>query len=113
MNTALSYKRQKINSNKGITTYQQNQILGLSPTELILKLYDLAIVSIKKGDIQRANRVIAELIGALDFDYQEIAMGFFRLYRYCQDCLYKGNFQEALSVMEDLRNTWAQAFELS
>jgi len=112
MNTALSYRKSKP-QNKGINAYQQNQVLNLSPTELILKLYDLALVYMKKGDTRKANQVITELIAALNFDYQEISLGFFRLYRYCQDCIYKNNFNEAIRIFQDLRNTWAKAFKLN
>jgi flagellar protein FliS len=111
MNTALSY-RKPLTQNKGINTYQQNTVLNLSPTELILKLYDLAIVSIKKGEISKSNLVLTELIGSLNFEYQEVSLGLFRLYRYCQDCLYKGNIAQALKIVEDLRESWARAFKL-
>jgi flagellin-specific chaperone FliS len=111
MNTALSYRKPSP-QNKGIDTYQQNQVLNLSPTELILKLYDLALVNIKKGDISKANLVITELIGSLNFEYQEVSMGLFRLYRFCQDCLYKDNKTPAINILEDLRNSWATAFNL-
>lgn len=111
MNTALSY-RKPLPQSKGIDTYQQNQILNLSPTELILKLYDFAIVSIKKGDIRKANQVITELIGSLNFEYQEVSLGLFKLYRYCQDCLYNGRINEAIDIFEDLRRSWATAFDL-
>lgn len=112
MNTALTYRR-PATQQKGISAYQQNQILNLNPTELILKLYDLAIVSIKKSDIQKANRVITELIAALNFEYQEVSLGFFRLYRFCQDSLYAGNYNTALHILEDLRQSWAAAFKLT
>lgn len=111
MNTALAYRRPST-GHKGISTYQQNQILNLNANELILKLYDLAILSIKKEDIKKANQAIAELIAALNFDYQEVAMGLFRLYRYCQDCLYQKKYDDAINIMEELRNSWAQAFNL-
>ncbi|HFE64577.1 MAG TPA: flagellar protein FliS [Caldithrix sp.] len=112
MNTALSYHRPTLH-HKGVSTYQQNQILNLSATELILKLYDLAIIAIKKKDVHKANRVITELIGALNFDYQDVAIGFFRLYRFCQDRLYKGDFDQVLRIFEDLRKTWAEAYNLT
>jgi flagellin-specific chaperone FliS len=112
MNTALAYKRSQ-NQQKGISTYQQNQIMNLSATELILKLYDLAIVAIKQGNVRKANLVITELIASLNFEYKEVALGFFKLYRYCQDQLYKGNLKEPLKIMEDLRATWARAFNLT
>ncbi|MFZ0390251.1 MAG: flagellar export chaperone FliS [Calditrichia bacterium] len=112
MNTALNYRRQAP-ARKGISTYQQNQILNLSPTELILKIYDLIIISIKKEDISKANSGFTELIASLNFDQKEIAMGLFRLYRYCQECLRKNQYKQALQVVEDLRESWAKAFNLN
>lgn len=112
MNTTTSL-RKPLARHKGVSTYQQNQISNLSPNELILKLYDLAIVSIKKDDTSKANLAITELIAALNFDYQEISVGLFRLYRYCQNCLRRGDHQEPVKILEDLRKTWAVAFNLT
>jgi len=111
MHAAVRYQAPA--AKKGVKHYQYNEILNASPTELILKLYDLAIVSIKKGDYEKANRVLAELIAALDFSYKEIALGFFRLYRYCQDQLYQGNGETPLTILQELRSAWAKAFHLT
>ena len=48
--------------------YIENEILNLSPVELILKIYDVAIVSCKKKDSERANKAITELKASLNFD---------------------------------------------
>jgi flagellar protein FliS len=110
MNTAFAYA--KPGARRAINQYNQNSILNASPVELILKIYDLTIVSIRKRDIKKARLAITELIAALNFEYQEQAMGLFRLYRYCQDCLNQEKYDEALQIFEDLRNTWAEAFNL-
>ncbi len=111
MDTAIAYKSPQIQ--KGIERYNQNSILNATPIELILKLYDLVIISIRKKDFPKANLVLTELIAALDFEYQEESLGLFKLYRYCQDCLYKGETQMPLQIMRELRDTWAEAFELT
>lgn len=111
MHAALRYQTPA--TRKGVKHYQHNEILNASPTELILKLYDLAIFSIRKGNFEKANRVLTELISALNFDYREIALGFFRLYRYCQDQLYQGNSKMALMILQELRDAWAKAFHLT
>ncbi|NIV15102.1 MAG: hypothetical protein GWN62_28775 [Aliifodinibius sp.] len=82
---------------------------------MILKLYDYGIVSISKKDLKKANLVLTELIAALNFDYNENeeAMGLFKLYRYCQDCLYKNDFEQPLEIFKELRDAWANAFNLS
>lgn len=110
MEAAVSFRRQT--SGRGADQYQKNAILNASPEELILKLYDLIIVSIKKEDYRKANLALSELISSLNFDYKEVSLGFFRLYRYCQDCLYKQKPEEPLRIIRELRDSWAQAFSL-
>lgn len=111
MNSALAYGSGL--QRRGIDQYNQSSILNASPSELILKLYDLGIVSIRKGDFQKSNRVLTELIAALNFEYQDEALGLFKLYRYCQECLFKKNSAEPLQILQELRNSWAEAFELT
>ena len=106
---ATAYSKQ---GHGGIDNYLFQQIMNMSPEQLVLKIYDIAIVSVKKGEKQRANRAIAELIGSLNFDYQEMAIGLFRLYRYAQTKIREGNKEEAIMILEELRNTWATAFNL-
>ena len=110
MHTSVGYG--KTVARKRISNYQENAILNASPEELILKLYDLGILSIKKGDIPKANKVLAELISALNFDYQDVALGFFKLYRFCQNELYKGNTEMPIKILTELRQSWAKAFNL-
>ena len=110
MNSALAYSRP--GAQRAINQYNQNSILNATPEELILKLYDLCLVCISKKDVKKASLVIAELIASLNFDFHDEAMGLFRLYRFCQDCLFKEEYEDALSIMKELRETWAQAFDL-
>jgi flagellar protein FliS len=110
MNSQLAYKQQRHAAS--IKSYQSNQILSMSPTQLILKVYDIAIVSVKKGDNIRAHRAIQELINSLDFDQGDIPKGLFRLYQFCQNSLRAKDSNNVLKILEDLRATWAEAFAL-
>ncbi len=110
MNTAFAYPHPA--TKKAIFQYHQNSILNASPVELILKVYDFTILSIRKQDIHKANLAISELIAALNFEYHDEAMGLFKLYRYCQDCLYRNELEEAGSIIYELRDAWAAAFKL-
>ena len=92
--------------------YLYNEIMNLSPVELILKIYDIAIVSCKRKDAERANRALTELIASLNFDYKDISLGLFKLYYYCQHQIRNGNFEAALEILKELRDTWAKAFNL-
>ncbi len=87
--------------------------VGLTPAQLILKLYDYVILNCKKQSTSKVNAGLTQLIAALNFDYREVALGLFRLYRYCQDKSRKGDFKEVESIIGELRATWAEAFKLS
>ncbi len=105
---ALAYKPKN-----PLSGYKQNELMSFSPVQLILKLYDYVIVQSKRGDAEKVNAGLAQLIASLNFDYNEIALGFFRLYRYCQTRSRKGDFEEVITVISELRAAWAQAFKLS
>lgn len=96
----------------GKNNYIENEILNLSPVELILKIYDIAIVSCKRKDAEKATRAITELIASLNFDYKEISLGLFKLYHYCQYEIRRGNFENAIEILKELRDAWAKAFNL-
>ena len=111
MNSQLAYKQQR-HAAASIKSYQNNQIYSMSPTQLILKVYDIAIVSVKKGDTIRAHRAIQELINSLNFDHGDIPKGLFRLYQFCQNSLRAKDSKNVISILEELRTTWAKAFGL-
>ena len=95
-----------------VDTYRKEQLLNLSPVQVINKLLEVAIRACKQGDKRLALRAITELILALNFEHKEIALGFFRLYDYCKQRIHSGDMDEAIFVLEDLRATWAKAFHL-
>ncbi len=100
-------------SRNAFAGYKANEIMSLSPVQLILKVYDYVIVSCKKHDYEKVNAGLTQLIAALNFDYKEVSMGFFRIYRYCQSESKKGNYEEIEKHISELRAAWAQAFKLS
>lgn len=71
------------------------------------------IVNSKRHNLEKVNAGLTQLIAALNFDYRDIALGFFRLYRYCQDQARKESFEEVEKIIGELRTTWAEAFKLS
>jgi flagellin-specific chaperone FliS len=89
-----------------VAVYQRAQVMGASPMGLILILYDLALGACGRQDAQRASRAITELIGALNFDYEEIAVPLFRLYEYCLRVIRSGSFDEASKIMRQLKDAW-------
>ncbi|MDI7247610.1 MAG: flagellar protein FliS [Bacillota bacterium] len=91
--------------------YRAQQVLSASPEDLVLMVYDHVIASCRAKDKKKASAGIATLIDALDLDQGEIAVGLFRLYRYTIDKVWEGKFDDVLSVMRPLRETWASAMK--
>ncbi len=98
--------------NKINPSYLEQEVYSWSKEKLVLKMYDLFIVSAKRRDTQKMSRVLIELMGALNFDYEETSTRLYRLYEYCQRCIFQKKIDEALYIITELRNTWAQAFNL-
>jgi len=97
---------------KKIPAYLEQEVLSWSKEKIILKMYDLFIVSCKRQDVNKMSRVLVELMGALNFEYDETATRLDRLYEYCQRCIFQNKFDEALYIITELRNAWAKAFNL-
>ena len=95
-----------------VPSYLEQEVLSWSKEKIILKMYDLFIVSNKRKDVQKMSRVLIELMGSLNFEYEETSTRLYRLYEYCQRCIFQQKFDESLHIIQDLRNTWAKAFNL-
>src|SRR5574337_336252 len=92
-----------------MASYQSAQVLGASPRQLILIVYDLAISACGRRDVVRARRAVTELIAALNFDYEEFAVPLFRLYEYCLNAIGSGSFHEAAKILRQLKEAWETA----
>ncbi|MCL2039524.1 MAG: flagellar protein FliS [Bacteroidetes bacterium] len=88
------------------------EVYSWSKEKLILKMYDLFIISVKRNDISKGSKVLIELMSALNFDYEEVSTRLYRLYEYCQRCIFQKKIDEALFIITELRNTWAITFNL-
>jgi len=91
--------------------YLLNNIMDATPAQLLLKVYDFAVVNCKKKDLSKTNAAIQTLIDALRFDgeegVKEFSIGLLRLYQYCQEQMRKGNFEGVLLVLTELRESWS------
>jgi len=91
------------------TAYMTSQAQALSPTEIMLELYDFAIAGCLAGDARKATAAIVELIAALDFRYEEIATGLYRLYEYALREVKAQQFDGARRILSELRDAWRLA----
>ncbi|TNE35435.1 flagellar protein FliS [bacterium] len=97
---------------KNVPSYVEQEVISWSKEKLILKMYDLFLVSNKRNDIEKMSKVLIELMGALNFDYGETSTRLYRLYEYCQRCIYQKKYDESYKIIKELRDTWALAFKL-
>ncbi|NMB82366.1 MAG: flagellar protein FliS [Ignavibacteria bacterium] len=92
--------------------YIVNQINIASPQQLIMKVYDFAIVHCQKNDMVKTNEALQVLINALNFDdpsAKDISVGLFKLYQFCQEQMRKNNPQVVLNILTELRDTWKES----
>ncbi|MBA4407422.1 flagellar protein FliS [bacterium] len=97
---------------KRVNQYLTNEILDASPEQLIMKIFNFAILRCQKHDMIKTNEALQVLINSLNFEHpeaKEISVGFFRLYRYCQDQMRKQNYDIVYKTLTELKETWETA----
>ena len=107
------YQAAVLNRSK-INPYLTNQILNSSPEQLLIKVYDFAVVNSEKKDMIKTNTAIQELIGFLRFDdetYKDLAVSLLRLYQFCQNQARKNNYDVVTKILTELRESWLQAIQ--
>jgi len=104
----MSYAQQAVNP----VQYKAQEVMGARPEQLTLFLYDHAVQGCKKRDEVRASKALVQLIDSLNFEYEEVAAGLFRLYEYSIRRIKAGDFDMPLRILTELRDTWAQAVRL-
>ena len=105
------YQAAVLNRSK-INPYLANQVLQSSPEQLLIKVYDYAIINSEKKDMVKTNTALSELIGFLRFDdeaYKDLSISLLRLYQFCQDQARKSNFGVVSKILTELRESWLKA----
>jgi len=96
--------------------YLEQKILSATPKQLIAYIYDAAIVSCTKRDIEKTTAAIGILINSLNFDdnedVQDISLKFIQYYEYILDLVRKNNFDEARDNLKEIRDAWAKAMKV-
>ena len=109
------YSSANVNSNKNrLHKYVVNEIIESNPQQLLIKVYDLAILHCQRHDLIKTNEVLQELITALRYDsdeMREISIGLLKLYQYSQDQMRKKNYEIVYKILTELRQTWVEAFQ--
>jgi flagellin-specific chaperone FliS len=87
--------------------YKQQDVMSASPLRLVIMTYDLAIRACEQQDFDKAVKTISALRDTLDLDYPDVALGLFRLYQWCLDCIRKNDYASAAVTLAELRGAWA------
>lgn len=107
---ALSQRQQN-----RLNPYLVKEIMEATPQQLLIKIYDFAILNCQKRNLEKTNRAIQELINGLRFDDEttkEVALGLYRLYQFCQDQMRQQNYDIVHKILLELRETWQKAFNM-
>ena len=110
--------------------YRKNAVLGASPAQLVVMLYDGALRFIEGGrlamaakdlsrqneSLQRAQKIVIELMSTLDREKGgELATNLASLYDFVLDRLMRANIEdaekpldEAARTLRELREAWVQ-----
>ena len=110
--------------------YRQNAVLGASPVQLVVMLYDGAIRFMDEGkaamvagnhfkqnqQLQKAQRIIMELMSTLDMvKGGEISTNLLALYTYIIEQLLTANVEDtcepidrSIRIISDLRESWVE-----
>jgi flagellin-specific chaperone FliS len=87
--------------------YRQQDVISASPLRLVIMTYDLAIRACEQQDFAKATKTISALRDALDLNYPDVAVGLFRLYQWCLDCIRQNDYSSAITTLTELRGAWA------
>ena len=104
------------NKHNRTNQYLVKEIMEATPQQLVLKVYDFAILNCQKQNLVKTNDALQVLINALRFDSEEVkkvSTGLLRLYQYCQEEMRKKNFEIVHKILTELRESWITAFSSS
>jgi hypothetical protein len=89
------------------------EIINATAVEIILQTYDFFLQSCERRDLTGMNRSLLLLMEALNFEFGEESRRLYRLYEYCQKCIFKKRYDEAHYIIRELRRAWAAGFGLN
>ncbi len=110
-NTATLTKR----NSKTVNNYIVKEIMEATPQQLLIKIYDFAILNCQRKNLAKTNQALQELINSLRWegeDVKQVSTGLFKLYQFCQSEMRKKNYDIVYRILSELRETWLKAFNM-
>ena len=102
------YARNNNNPNQ----YLVQKIMTASPNQLVAYIYDAGATACSQKDADKARRAVQMLVNGLNFEVKEVSITFFRVYQYLNHLINRNRFNEAKALFQDLKQTWAKAFNV-
>ena len=94
--------------------YLVQKVLTASPEQLVVYIYDAAVIACAREDKMKASQAVQALINSLNFDRdRNIAVKFFQIYHYILNKINTENFDEARKLLDELRKTWSEAMKVT
>lgn len=88
--------------------YQTNRAVSASPLSRLLTVYDYTLRACESRRIEDLTRGLRVLMEGLDFSYP-VANQLAALYQWCSELGRQERFGEAARLLQELRDTWAEA----
>ena len=104
----------KNNSNR-LNHYLVKEVMEATPQQLLIKIYDFAILNCQRKNLAKTNQALQELINSLSWEGEDvtaISTGLFKLYQYCQEEMRKKNYEIVHKILTGLRESWLTAFNM-
>ncbi len=101
-------------SNK-LNPYLVKEIMEATPQQLLIKIYDFAILNCQRKNLAKTNQAVQELINSLSWEGEEVSnvsAGLLKLYQYCQDEMRKKNYEIVYKILTELRDSWLSIFNM-
>ncbi len=99
------------NNNKP-NQYLVQKIMTASPDQLVAYIYDTGVTACSQKDADKARRAVQLLVNGLNFDVKDVPITFYRVYQYLNHLINRNRFNEARAIFQDLKQTWAKAFNV-
>ena len=90
-----------------VQSYKQNSVITADPLKLILMAYDKAISGCRQRDLKLLGQALNVLINGLNMDAGNISWSLLAIYQYCSELAREGQYNEAMKILQELRDTWA------
>ena len=95
--------------------YLVKEVMEATPQQLLIKIYDFAILNCQKKNLAKTNQALQELINSLSWEGEDVvnvSTGLYRLYQFCQDQMRKKKYEIVYKILTELRDSWMSAFNM-